>query len=63
LKALYKNTVIIWTESDLSKGDLQLMDLAILGEHEYVWCSSMKSVLVAEPEKDREWNDTDFWDQ
>ena len=40
-----------------------MMDLAILAEHEYVWCSSMKFVRVAEPEKDREWNDRDFWDE
>jgi len=63
VKPLYKTTAIIWTESDPSKSDFQLMDLPILAEHEYVWCSSMKSVRVAEPEKDREWNDTDFWDQ
>jgi hypothetical protein len=37
-----------------------LMDLPILAEHEYVWCSSMKSVRVDDPSKDREWNDTDF---
>jgi hypothetical protein len=37
------------------------MDLPILAEHEYVWCSSMKTVRVADPEKDPSWNDTDFW--
>jgi hypothetical protein len=37
------------------------MDLPILAENEYVWCSSMKSVQVDDPSKDREWNDTDFW--
>jgi hypothetical protein len=61
VKALYKTTAIIWTESDPSRGNFSLMDLPILSENEYVWCSSMKTVMVADPAKDREWNDTDFW--
>ena len=60
MKPLYKTTAVIWTESDPSKGNFSLMDLPILAEKEYFWCSSMKAVHVAEPEKDREWNDTDF---
>ncbi len=60
MKPLYKTTAIIWTESDPSKGNFNLLDLSILAEHEYVWCSSMKFGPVAEPEKDREWNDIDF---
>jgi hypothetical protein len=61
VKQLYKTTAVIWTESDPSKGNFSLMDLPILAEHEYVWCSSMKTVRVDDPSKDREWNDTDFW--
>jgi hypothetical protein len=61
VKPLYKTTAVIWTESDPSKGEISLMDLPILAVHEYVWCSSTKSVRVADPEKDPEWNDTDFW--
>jgi len=45
-----------------SKVDPQLMDLAFHAETEYVHCSTMKSVLVDEPEKDRAWNDTEFFD-
>jgi hypothetical protein len=63
LKALYKSAVVIWTEYDPSKVDPQLSDLAFHAETEYVWCSSMKTVRVADPEKDPEWNDTDFWDE
>jgi hypothetical protein len=59
VKPLYKTTVVIRTESDPSKGEFSLMDLPILAENEYVWCSSMKTVRVADPERDREWNDTD----
>jgi hypothetical protein len=61
VKPLYKTIAVIWTESDPSKGNFSLMDLPILAENEYVWCSSMKSVQVDDPSKDREWNDTDFW--
>jgi hypothetical protein len=60
VKPLYKTTAVIWTESDPSKGNFSLMDLPILAESEYVWCSSMKFVRVAEPEKDPSWNDIDF---
>jgi hypothetical protein len=62
VKPLYKTTAVIWTESDPSRGNFSLMDLPILAEHEYVWCSSLKSVHVTDPSKDREWNDRDFWD-
>ena len=62
MKPLYKSTVILWTEHDPSKVDPQLMDLAFHAETEYVHCSTMKSVLVDEPEKDRAWNDTEFFD-
>jgi hypothetical protein len=62
VKPLYKITAVVWTESDPSKGNFSLMDLPILAEHEYVWCSSMKFVCVAEPEKDPQWNDLDFFD-
>jgi hypothetical protein len=62
LKPLYKSTVILWTEYDPSKVDPQLMDLAFHAETEYVHCSSIKSVRVDEPEKDRAWNDSEFFD-
>jgi hypothetical protein len=61
VKPHYKITAVVWTESDPSKGNFNLLDLSILAENEYVWCSSMKFVRVAYPSKDREWNDTDFW--
>jgi len=62
MKPLFKSTIVVWTESDPSEGEFSLMDLPIMAEHEYVWCSSMKSVRVADPSEDREWNDTDFGD-
>lgn len=63
MKPLFKTVVVLWTESSLSNVDLPLTDLAVLSECEYVHCSSMKSVLVADPEKDPSWNDRDFWDE
>jgi hypothetical protein len=62
VKPLYKTTVIIWTESNLTKVDFPLTDLAVLSECEYVHFSSLKSVLIEEPEKDPSWKDRDFWD-
>ncbi len=60
MKPLYKTTAVIWTESNPSKGNFNLLDLPILAEKESFWCSSMKSVRVDDPSKDREWNDIDF---
>jgi hypothetical protein len=62
VRPLYKTVVILWTESKPSEVDFPLTALAALSECEYVHCSSMKSFLVAEPEKDPSWKDRDFWD-
>ena len=63
VKPLHKTTLIIWTESNLSKVDFPLTDLVVLSECEYVHCSSMKCVRVAEPAKDPAWKERDFWDE
>ena len=61
MKPLFKTVVVLWTEHNPSVVDPQLSDLAFHAETGYVWCSSMKTVMVADPAKDREWNGTDFW--
>jgi hypothetical protein len=60
VKALYKSTIIIWTEYDPT--ELELRDLAHQAESGDACCSSMTSALVAEPEKDTAWDGTEFFD-
>ena len=62
MKALYKSTLIIWTEYDPLALDLELTDLAHQAESGDAYCSSMTSALVAEPEKGPDWDGTEFFD-
>jgi hypothetical protein len=62
LKALFKSTIIIWTEYDPSALEVELTDLASPAEDGDAHCSTMDCVLVPEPEKDLAWDGTDFFD-
>jgi hypothetical protein len=57
---LYKSTVVIWTTYD--PAELELTELARQAENGDASCSSMKCVLVADPEMDPDWDGTDFFD-
>jgi hypothetical protein len=60
VKALFKSTIVIWTEYDPT--ELELADLAHQAESGDAYCSSMTSAPVAEPEKDPDWDGTEFFD-
>jgi len=60
VKPLYKSTVIIWTTYDPAQ--LELTELAHQAENGDASCSSMKCALVADPEKDPDWDGTEFFD-
>jgi hypothetical protein len=61
-KALYKSTIIIWTEYDPSALEVELTDLAHQVEEWDAYCSTMDCVLVADPAKDPDWDGTEFFD-
>ena len=56
MKALYKTIATIWTEYDPTESDPQLMDLRFHAEYEFVHCSRMKCIRIAEPDKDPDWD-------
>jgi hypothetical protein len=60
LKALFKSTIVIWTEYDPTQ--LELTDLAHEAESGDAYCSKTDCILMAEPEKDPTWDGTDFFD-
>src|SRR5438876_1975596 len=57
---LYKTSITIWSEYDTA--ELELTDLAHRAETGDAYCSRKTSALVAEPEKDPDWDGTDFFD-
>jgi hypothetical protein len=59
MKKLYKTTVVIWSEYD-PKGT-ELEDLAHDATEGESYCSSQKTVLVRDPEKDPDWDGTEFF--
>ena len=63
MKALYKSTIIIWTEYDPSALEVELTDLAHQAESGDAYCSRMTSACVADPKKDAGWDGSEFFDQ
>jgi hypothetical protein len=59
VKALYKNTIVIWTTDDPT--ELELTELAHQAENGYASCSSIKGARVADPEKDPDFDGTEFF--
>jgi hypothetical protein len=57
---LYKSTIIIWTRYDPT--ELELTEIAHEAESGDAYCSSMTSALVPEPEKDPDWDGTEFFE-
>jgi hypothetical protein len=60
MRRLFKTTIVIWTEYDPTN-IVEIDDLArdaISGES---YCSSSESVLVEDPEKDTDWDGTEFF--
>jgi hypothetical protein len=62
VKALFKSTIIIWTQYDPSALEIELTDLVHEAENGDAYCSTIDCVLVTEPEKDAAWDGTDFFD-
>jgi hypothetical protein len=57
--SLWKTKITVWTESDPSEMELDVLaEAAMYGD---AYCSDMKSVLVKHPQEDEDWDDTDFF--
>jgi hypothetical protein len=58
---LFKTTIVIWSEWDPTLATT-IADLAREAEDGDAYCSAMKSVRVADPTQDPDWDCTDFFD-
>jgi len=60
MRRLFKTTIVIWSEYDPTN-IVEIDELArdaIAGES---YCSSSQSILVEDPEKDADWDGTEFF--
>jgi hypothetical protein len=57
--ALFKTRVVIWSEKDPVK--MELSELAREAESGDAYCSGLRSERVADPERDPDWDGTDFF--
>jgi hypothetical protein len=58
---LFKTTIVIWSRENGAK--LELSALAREAETGNAYCSRFRSELVQEPEKDNDWDGTEFFDK
>jgi hypothetical protein len=59
-KALFKTTIVIWSEYN-PEGVVELADLAREATDGEAYCSKMVSVGVADPPADPDWDGTEFF--
>ena len=60
-KGLYKTIIIIWSDYNLEASGLTLEDLAWEAIYGDSYCSDVKTIYVAAPEKDINPPDMDFF--
>lgn len=60
-KPLYKTTIVIWSEYDASA--LELEDLARDATSGESYCSSSRTELISRPEKNPDWDGTEFFNE
>ena len=59
-KNLWKTTIVIWSDFDPQEVEIDsLAREAVQGES---YCSTRHDALIAEPEKDDDWEDTEFFE-
>ena len=59
MKTLYKTTLIIWSEED--PNDMEISDIAREAEMGQFYCSKRKKEEIENPEKDSDWDGTEFF--
>jgi len=59
-KSLYKTTIVIWSED--SAENMTLEDIGREADSGSMYASSVKSKLIKSPEKDQDWDGTEFFE-
>lgn len=59
MKPLYKTILVIWTDTD--PYGMEISDLAYEAEQGSAYCSSVTRQLVQNPQLDRDWDGTEFF--
>lgn len=60
---LYKTNIVIWSDTDLRNSGLSLSDIARDAEDGESYCSKMETTKVNNPEKDPDWDGTEFFQE
>lgn len=58
---LIKTTIVIWSRP--GNEAMELVDLAEDAVHGLSYCSKQEAIEVEEPEKDPDWDETEFFDE
>jgi hypothetical protein len=61
MKPLYKTTIIIWSEFNPYTRNVDMQDLVYEAQEGDAYCSDQRTILVQVPERDPEWDGTDFF--
>jgi len=61
MKSLYKTVIVIWSELDPTD-NYNLVDIASEASDGVMYCSKMSSKRIEDPNADKDWDDTEFFD-
>ncbi len=62
MRPLWKTTIVIWSEYNPTATPIELSDLALDAEQGESYCARYRSENIAQPEKDPDWDGTEFFD-
>lgn len=59
MSPLFKTTIVIWSEEDTVNQSLKRIGSDV--QSDFTYCSSRTCELIEDPEKDEDWDGTDFF--
>ncbi len=59
-KPLYKTTIVIWSDADVSTHDIDSIASDAMNGDSY--CSKQETVRVEDPSSDKDWDGTEFFE-
>lgn len=61
MDTLYKTTIVIWSEYNPEESCMEIDELARAACGGNAYCSKVETVHVEVPERDRDWDGTEFF--